>query len=227
MFVSNEEVDVVYVCFVVNNKLLFDQFNMIMKQFGVIVDYFKFFIVILMSWLCVVQVCFGDSNKMIVGDIGVCIVKSGVNCLKVNEYIFKQIIFVVLEFKKNIVGKCKVEVEVLCKKFLGCDQVLVFVVIMYDVFVKDFGCFLELEFFDNWKELIKKVFMGGIMVVQVILCGVEFIVICLKCEVSDDVVVVVVFCEEDFKKFGKQNEVDLNVKKFLEEFCVKVNVVMK
>ena len=225
--VSNEEVEAAYARFAANNKLSLDQLNNIMKQSGVTVDHFKSFIAISMSWPRAVQARFGDSNKMTAGDIGARIAKSGANRPKVNEYILKQIIFVVPENKKGIAGKRKAEAEASRKKFPGCDQALAFAATMRDVSVKDLGRFLEPELPDNWKEPIKKAPMGGTTTTQLTPRGVEFIAICSKREVSDDAAAAAVFREEDLKKPGKQNEVDPNAKKYLEELRAKANVVLK
>ncbi len=47
-----------------------------------------------------------------------------------NEYILKQVIFVVPENKKGITGKRKAEAEAARKKFPGCDQALAFAATM-------------------------------------------------------------------------------------------------
>lgn len=226
--VSNEEVDAAYARFAANNKLSIAQLNNIMQQSGVTVDHFKSFIAVSMSWPRAVQARFGDSNKMTAGDIGARIAKSGANRPKVNEYILKQVIFVIPESKRSaITGKRKGEAEASRKKFPGCDQAKQFAATMRDVSVKDLGRFLEPELPDNWKEPIKKAAAGGTTITQVTPMGVEYIAICSKREVSDDAAAAAVFREEDLKKPGQQNEVDPNAKKFLEELRAKANVVMK
>ncbi|HZG29074.1 peptidyl-prolyl cis-trans isomerase SurA [Ensifer adhaerens] len=225
--VSSDEVDAAYARFAANNKLSLEKLNEIMKQSGVTVDHFKSFIAISMSWPRAVQARFGDSNKMTAGDIGARIAKSGANRPKVNEYILKQIIFVVPENKRNILGKRKAEAEASRKKFPGCDQAVAFAATMHDVSVKDLGRFLEPELPENWKEPITKAPLGGTTTTQVTPRGVEYIAICSKREVSDDAAAAAVFREEDLKKPGKQNEVDPNAKKYLEELRAKANVVLK
>ncbi len=225
--VSSDEVDAAYARFAANNKLSLEKLNDIMKQSGVTVDHFKSFIAISMSWPRAVQARFGDSNKMTAGDIGARIAKSGANRPKVNEYILKQVIFVVPENKKGITGKRKAEAEASRKNFPGCDQALAFAATLHDVSVKDLGRFLEPELPDNWKGPITKAPAGGTTTTQVTPRGVEFIAICSKREVSDDAAAAAVFREEDLKKPGKQNEVDPNAKKYLEELRAKANVVMK
>jgi peptidyl-prolyl cis-trans isomerase SurA len=225
--VSNEEVDAAYARFAASNKLSIEKLNDIMKQSGVTVDHFKSFIAISMSWPRAVQARFGDNNKMTAGDIGARIAKSGANRPKVNEYILKQVIFVVPESKRNTMGKRKAEAEASRKKFPGCDQAKAFAATMLDVSVKDLGRFLEPELPDNWKEPIKKAPLGGTTATQETPRGVEFIAICSKREVSDDAAAAAVFREEDLKKPGQQNEVDPNAKKYLEELRAKANVVMK
>ncbi|MCD2177656.1 peptidylprolyl isomerase [Rhizobium sp. C1] len=225
--VSGDDVDAAYARFAANNKLSLEQLNTIMTKSGVTVDHFKSFIAISMSWPRAVQARFGDSNKLTAGDIGARIAKSGANRPKVNEYILKQVIFVVPENKRGITGKRKAEAEASRKKFPGCEQAKAFAATMRDVSVKDLGRFLEPELPDNWKELIKKAPAGGTTSTQVTPRGVEFIAICSKREVSDDAAAAAVFREEDLKKPGKQNEVDPNAKKYLEELRAKANVVLK
>jgi peptidyl-prolyl cis-trans isomerase SurA len=93
--VSTAEVDAAYARFAASNKLTLDKLNGIMKQSGVSVDHFKSFIAISMSWPRAVQARFGSSEKMTAGDIGARIAQSGANRPKVNEYILKDVIFVV------------------------------------------------------------------------------------------------------------------------------------
>lgn len=226
--VSTDEVDAAYARFAANNKLTLDKLNEIMKQSGVTVDHFKSFIAISMSWPRAVQARFGSSEKMTAGDIGARIAQSGANRPKVNEYILKDIIFVVPESKRNaILGKRKAEAEASRKKFPGCDQAKAFAATMHDVSVRDLGRFLEPELPDQWKELIKKAPAGGTTAPQATQTGIEYLAICSKREVSDDAAAAAVFREEDLKKPGNQNEVDPNAKKYLEELRAKANVVMK
>jgi peptidyl-prolyl cis-trans isomerase SurA len=226
--VSTAEVDAAYARFAASNKLTLDKLNGIMKQSGVSVDHFKSFIAISMSWPRAVQARFGSSEKMTAGDIGARIAQSGANRPKVNEYILKDVIFVVPESRRNaILGKRKAEAEASRKKFPGCDKAKEFAATMHDVSVRDLGRFLEPELPDTWKEQIKKAPAGGTTPPQVTQTGIEYIAICSKREVSDDAAAAAVFREEDLKKPGNQNDVDPNAKKYLEELRAKANIVMK
>lgn len=226
--VSTDEVDAAYARFAANNKLTLQKLNEIMKQSGVTVDHFKSFIAISMSWPRAVQARFGSGDKLTAGEIGARIAASGANRPRVNEYILKDIIFVVPESRRNaILGKRKAEAEASRKKFPGCEKAKEFAATMHDVSVRDLGRFLEPELPDNWKELIKKAPAGGTTSPQVTQTGVEYLAICSKREVSDDAAAAAVFREEDLKKPGKQNEVDPNAKKYLEELRAKANIVLK
>ena len=225
--VSTDEVDAAYARFAANNKLDTEKLGKILDQAGVGVDHFKSFIAISMSWPRAVQARYGGGEKLTPGEIGARIAASGANRPKVNEYILKDIIFVVPEKKRNaILGKRKAEAEASRKKFPGCDQAKVFAATMHDVSVRDLGRFLETDLPEVWKEAITKAPAGGTTPPQVTQTGVEYIAICSKRQVSDDAAAAAVFREEDLKKPGKENE-DPNAKKYLEELRSKARVVMK
>lgn len=226
--VSTDEVDAAYARFATNNKLSIEKLGAILNQAGVGVDHFKSFIAISMSWPRAVLARYGGGDKLTPGEIGARIAASGANKPKVNEYILKEIIFVVPEKKRNaILGKRKAEAEASRKKFPGCDQAKAFAATMHDVSVRDLGRFLETDLPQIWKAAITKTEAGGTTPPQVTQFGVEYIAICSKRQVSDDAAAAAVFREEDLKKPGKQNEVDPNAKKYLEELRSKAQVVMK
>lgn len=226
--VSTDEVNAAYARFAANNKLDTDKLGKILDQAGVGVDHFKSFIAISMSWPRAVQARYGGGDKLTPGEIGARIAASGANRPKVNEYILKDIIFVVPKKKRNaILGKRKAEAEASRKKFPGCDQAKAFAATMHDVSVRDLGRFLETDLPEMWKEPITKAAAGGTTPPQVTQNGVEYIAICSKRQVSDDAAAAAVFREEDLKKPGKENEVDPNAKKYLEELRSKARVVMK
>lgn len=225
--VSDAEVDAAFARFAAGNKLTTEKLTGILNQAGVGVDHFKSFIAISMSWPRAVQARFGAANQMNSGDIGARIAAAGANRPKVNEYILKQIIFVVPEKRRNaILGKRKAEAEASRKKFPGCEQAKAFAATMHDVAVKDLGRFLEPELPELWKPLISKAQAGGTTGTQATPNGVEYIAICSKREVSDDAAAAAVFREEDLKKPGKDN-VDPNAKKYLDELRAKAQISSK
>lgn len=226
--VSTDEVDAAYARFAAGNKLSLEKLGQILQQAGVGVDHFKSYIAISMSWPRAVQARFGSADHLTSGDIGARIAESGANRPKVNEYILKDIIFVVPASKRNaILGKRKAEAEASRKKFPGCDQAKAFAATMHDVSVRDLGRFLETDLPPVWKDAIVKAPAGGTTAPQATPNGIEYIAICSKREVSDDAAAAAVFREEDLKKPGKENDTDPNAKKYLEELRAKAKVVMK
>lgn len=225
--VSTEDVDAAFARFASNNKMSLDQLNGILKQAGVGADHFKAFIAISMSWPRAVAARYGGaSGKLTPGEVGARIVESG-KAPSVNEYILKQVIFVVPEKRRNaILGKRKAEAEASRKKFPGCDQAKEFAATMHDVSVRDLGRYMEPELPEMWKAAISKAAAGGTTPSQVTPRGVEYIAVCSKREVSDDAAAALVFNQEDSKKFGKEDD-SPNAKKYLEELRAQAQIVNK
>ena len=219
--VSSAEVDAAFARFAASNKMTTQQMGQILDRAGVGVEHFKQYIAVQMSWPRVVNARYANSSRG----------KSLVERMQENggkkpvttEYFLKQVIFVVPEKRRNaILGKRKQEAEASRPKFPGCDQAKVFAATMRDVSIRDLGRVLAPQLPEDWKPLIEKA-SGQTTGTRVTERGVEYLAICKKREVNDDVAAEMVFRAEDLSKAnGEEN--DENSKKYLAELRKKATI---
>lgn len=219
--VSTSEVDAAFARFAASNKMSPDQLGKILQQAGVGSEHFKQFIALQMSWPRVVNARFGraTNGKSLVERMQ----ENGGKKPVTTEYFLKQVIFVVPEKRRNaILGKRKAEAEASRSKFPGCDQAKVFAATMHDVSIRDLGRVLEPEMPADWKPLVEKA-NGLTTGTRVTERGVEYLAICKKREVNDDVAAEMVFRAEDLAK-AQTGESDENSKKYLAELRKKATI---
>lgn len=219
--VSMTEVDAAYARFASSNKMSADQLGQVLKQAGVGSEHFKQFIALQMSWPRIVNARYGGAanGKSLVERMQ----ENGGKKPTTTEYFLKQVIFVVPEKRRNaILGKRKAEAEASRAKFPGCDQAKVFAATMHDVSIRDLGRVLAPQMPDDWKPLIEKA-KGDTTGTRVTERGVEYLAICKKRDVNDDVAAEMVFRAEDLSK-AKGEETDENSKKYLAELRKKATI---
>ena len=220
--VSTSDVDNSYARFAANNKMTIEQLGQILDRAGVGVDHFKQFIAVQMSWPRVVNARYGAGGnaKSLVARMQ----ENGGKKPVTTEYFLNQVIFVVPAARRNaILGKRRQEAEASRSKFPGCEQAKVFAATMHDVSIRNLGRVLEPQLPDDWKPLVLKA--DGITTgTRVTERGVEYLAICKKREVNDDVAAEVVFRAEDLGKSNSDGE-DPNSKAYIEELRAKANIV--
>ncbi|MCJ8053517.1 peptidylprolyl isomerase [Shinella curvata] len=220
--VSSAEVDASYARFAATNKMTLKQLGQVLDQAGVGSEHFKQYIALQMSWPRVVNARYansGTNGKSLVERMQ----ENGGKKPVTTEYFLKQVIFVVPEKRRNaILGKRKSEAEASRSKFPGCDQAKVFAATMRDVSIRDLGRVLAPQLPEDWKPLIEKA-NGQTTGTRVTERGVEYLAICKKREVNDDVAAEMVFRAEDLAK-SKGNEGDENSKKYLAELRKKATI---
>ncbi len=108
--VSTADVDAAFGRFAASNKLTKDQLTKVLTQAGVGADHFKSFIAVQMSWPRLVNARYGGKNRMSTQDFITRLKERGQKPVT-SEYFLQQIIFVVPESKKSIIGKRKSEAE--------------------------------------------------------------------------------------------------------------------
>lgn len=219
--VSTADVDAAFGRFAASNKLTKDQLTKVLTQAGVGADHFKSFIAIQMSWPRLVNARYGGKNRMSTQDFITRLKERGQKPVT-SEYFLQQIIFVVPESKKSIVGKRKSEAEASRKRYPGCEQAKTFAATMLDVSIKDLGRILEPELPTEWKDLVTKTPEGGTTATRVTEKGVEYLAVCKKQQVSDDYAAEVVFRAEDLSKAEKGE--NPNEKKYLDELRSKAQI---
>jgi peptidyl-prolyl cis-trans isomerase SurA len=221
MSVSSAEVDAAYARFAASNKMSVQQLGEILSRAGVGSDHFKQYIAIQMSWPRVVNARYGAAkdSKTLVQRMQ----ENGGKKPVTTEYFLKQVIFVVPEKRRNaILGKRKQEAEASRSKFPGCEQAKVFAATMRDVSIRDLGRVLAPEMPEDWKPLVEKA-NGMTTGTRVTERGVEYLAICKKREVNDDVAAEMVFRAEDLSK-AKGNEGDENSQKYIAELRKKATI---
>lgn len=225
--VSTSEVDAAVARFAAGNKLSAAQLSQVLGQAGVGIEHFKQYVAVSMSWPRVVNARFGSggggrlSNEELVRRMQ----ENGGNKPVTTEYFLQQVIFVVPASKRNaILGKRQAEANASRSKYPGCEQAKVFAATMRDVSIRSLGRMMAQELPADWKPLIEKA-DGQTTATRVTEKGVEYLAICKKREVSDDVAAEIVFRAEDL---GKKSEgEDPNSKKYLEELRKKAQIIEK
>ncbi|NTJ42030.1 peptidylprolyl isomerase [Agrobacterium larrymoorei] len=221
MSVSTSDVDASFARFAATNKMTTDQLTKVLAQAGVGAEHFKAFIAVQMSWPRLVNARYGGRNRMSTQDFVTRLKETG-SKPTTNEYFLQQVIFVVPESKKSIVGKRKSEAEASRKRYPGCEQAKTFAATMLDVSIKDLGRMLEPELPADWKPLVEKTPEGGTTGTRVTEKGVEYLAVCKKQQVSDDYAAEVVFRAEDLTKAEKGE--NPNEKKYLDELRKKAQI---
>lgn len=224
MSVSTDDVNAAFNRFADGNKMSPQQLTQLLAQAGVTADHFKAYIGISMSWPRVVRMRYGGGDKMTTQEL--------VTRLKANngkkptstEYILQQMIFVIPESKRaSITGKRKAEAEASRKKYPGCEGAKAFAATMRDVSVRNLGRFMIQEVPQDWRDMVAKTEQGQTTATKVTEKGVEYLAVCKKREVSDDLAAEMVFQAEDLKKSEAEAE-NPNAKKYLEQLRKKAQI---
>ncbi|MFT2211623.1 peptidylprolyl isomerase [Rhizobium giardinii] len=226
--VSTSDVDAAVGRFAAGNKLTVQQLSQVLDQAGVGLDHFKSYVAVAMSWPRVVNARFGGggsgrlSNEELVRRMQ----ENGGNKPVTTEYFLQQVIFVVPASKRNaIIGKRQAEANASRAKYPGCEQAKVFAATMRDVSVRNLGRMMVQEIPGDWKPLVEKAGDGNTTATRVTEKGVEYLGICKKRQVSDDLAAEVVFRAEDIGK--KDQGDDTNSKKYIEELRKRAQIIDK
>lgn len=211
--------------FAAGNKLSVAQLSQILDQAGVGIDHFRQYVAVQMSWPRAVSLRYGNGGRMSTADLVRRMQANGGKKPETTEYFLQQIIFVVPEKKrKSIIGKRQAEANAARSKFPGCDNSKVFAASMLDVSVRSLGRIMAQELPDDWKPLIEKAGDGGTTATRVTERGVEFLAICKKRIVNDDVAAEIVFRAEDLGKAQNGAGEDPNSQKYLAELRRKAQI---
>ncbi|OLP58539.1 molecular chaperone SurA [Xaviernesmea oryzae] len=227
MSVSTDDVDAAVKRFAAGNKLTLPQLTMILDKAGVGLDHFKQYVAISMSWPRVVNARFGGGKRLSNEELVKRMQENGGKKPVTTEYFLQQIIFVIPEAKRNaILGKRQAEANASRSKFPGCEQSKVFAATMLDVSVRNLGRMVSQELPPEWKPLIEKTEEGRVTESRVTDKGVEYLAVCRKREVSDDMAAEIVFRAEDLESKKKGDE-DPNAVRYIEELRKKAQIVNK
>ncbi|HTO32555.1 MAG TPA: peptidylprolyl isomerase [Pararhizobium sp.] len=227
--VSTADVDAAVGRFASGNKMSVAQLSQVLDRAGVGLDHFKSYVAIAMSWPRLVNGRYGSgggggrlSNEELVRRMQ----ENGGTKPVTTEYFLQQVIFVVPASKRNaIIGKRQAEANASRSKYPGCEQAKVFAATMRDVSIRNLGRMMAQELPADWKPLIEKAGDGNTTGTRVTERGVEYLAICKKREVSDDVAAEIVFRAEDLGK--KQEGEDANSKRYMEDLRKRAQIIQK
>jgi peptidyl-prolyl cis-trans isomerase SurA len=225
MSVSTQDVDASYARFAASNKMTPAQLNDILTKTGITPDHFKSYVAIQMSWPRVLNARFGSSGKLSQDEL-IARMMQNKDRTATTEYFLKQVVFVVPAAKKAAIGgQRKAEADASRARFPGCDQAKVFAATMHDVAVRDLGRILAPELPPEWKPLVESA-TGNTTTSLVTDRGVEYLAICSKRQVNDDVAAAAVFRQEDLGK-AAEGQVSGNDKKYVDELRSKAQIVYR
>jgi peptidyl-prolyl cis-trans isomerase SurA len=226
--VSTTEVEAAVGRFAAGNKLSIQQLSQVLDQAGVGIDHFRNYVAVAMSWPRVVNARYGGSSggRLSNEELVRRMQEAGGTKPVTTEYFLQQVIFVVPAAKRNaIIGKRQAEANASRAQFPGCEQAKVFAATMRDVSIRNLGRMMAQELPADWKPLIEKAGDSGTTSTRVTERGVEYLAICKKREVSDDLAAEMVFRAEDLGK--KSGDEDPNSKRYIEELRKNAQIVEK
>ncbi|MDQ0319773.1 peptidyl-prolyl cis-trans isomerase SurA [Pararhizobium capsulatum DSM 1112] len=226
--VGTSDVDAAVARFAAGNKLSVEQLSQILDKSGVTLDHFKQYVAVAMSWPRAVNLRYnsGNNGRLSNEELVRRMQENGGKKPVTTEYFLQQVIFVVPAAKRNsIIGKRQAEANASRAKFPGCEQAKVFAATMRDVSIRNLGRMMIQEIPEDWKGLVEKAGEGNTTGTRVTEKGVEYLAICKKREVNDDLAAEVVFRAEDIGK--KQGGEDPNSKKYLDELRAKAQILNK
>lgn len=225
--VSTQDVDAAVGRFASGNKMTVPQLSQLLDKAGVGLDHFKQFVAVSMSWPRAVNLRYRTGGGRLTNEELVKrMQENGGKKPVTTEYFLQQVIFVVPAAKRNaILGKRQAEANASRAGFPGCEGAKAYAATMRDVSIRSLGRLMVQELPDDWKDLVIKAGEGKTTGTRVTEKGVEYLAICKKREVNDDLAAEIVFRAEDLTK--KSAGEDPNSVKYIEELRSKAQIVNK
>lgn len=206
---SNKEVDDSFARFASSNKMTPSQLNQILSRAGVTSDHFKLFIRGQMSWQRAVSRRFRSetTSSSAKQDALFKIRQSGGAKPETTEYLIEQTIFVVPTSHANdkgYIAQRRKDADAFRQQFIRCDQTVKQAAGMRDVTVRKLPRVLEPQLPEEWAEEVKALQEGGVTGVKKTPRGIEFLAICSKRSVNDDMAAEVMSQAEEFETFNER-----------------------
>ena len=205
---TKEQVDAAFLNFAKQNRATPSVLTRELGKLGVGAPHFKEFIRTQISWQRTVQGKFQAETTRVSEQQAIQQLReSGTQKPKVNEYSFKQVIFVVPKNKRSkaILASRKREANTFRQTVNGCDNLLQSIKTLKDVSILDRRHIMEPELPGNWKDAISKAGAGNTTAPQETEKGVEFMTICSSRTVDDDRAAQVTKQSTDFTQFGDKS----------------------
>ncbi len=204
---TKAQVDAAFANFAKQNRASPKVLSQQLGKLGVGSSHFKEFVKTQISWQRTVQGKFQSETSRVSEQQAITQLRENGNQKpKVNEYSFKQVIFVVPKNKrsKNALATRTREANAFRKTVSGCDTLLQSIKGLKDVSLIDRRHIMEPELPSNWKTAISNASVGGTTPAQETDKGAEFMAICSSKTVDDDRAAQVTKQSTDFTQFGEQ-----------------------
>lgn len=223
---TDEQVEAAFGNFAKQNRATKAALSQELNRRGVSTRHFKSFIRTQISWQRTVQGKFqAETSRISEQNALKELRENGNQKPKVNEYSFKQVVFVVPNNKRSaakIAARTR-EANAFRQTVNGCDNLLQSIKALKDVSLLDRRHIMEPELPERWKDQIANAGVGGTTIAQETEKGVEFMTICSSRTVDDDRAAQVTRQSTDFSQFSeKSSEFS---KKYLDELRENATIV--
>lgn len=205
---TTQQVDEAFGNFAKRNRTTTSGLSTELGRLGVGAPHFKEFIRTQISWQRTVQGRFqAETTRISEQDAVKKLRESGNQKPKVDEFTFKQVVFVVPQNKRSTAALAarKREANAFRQTVSGCDNLLQSIKALKDVSIIDRRHIMEPELPQNWKDAISNAGVGSTTPAQETEKGVEFMTICSKRTVDDDRAARITQQSADFSNFGEKS----------------------
>lgn len=223
---TKEQVDEAFATFAKQNRATPAILSRELGKLGVGAPHFKEFIKTQISWQRTIQAKFqSETTRVSEREAIQQLRESGNQKPKVDEFTFKQVVFVVPKNKrsKSALSARRIEANAFRRTVNGCDNLLQSIKALKDVSIIDRRHVMEPELPSRWKDSVAKAGVGNTTPVQETDRGIEFMTICSSRTVDDDRAAKISKQSTDFTQFGeKANEFS---KEYLDELRKNATIV--
>lgn len=223
---SDEQVETAFENFAKRNRASKSQLAKELGKRGVGAPHFKTFVRTQISWQKTVQGKFqADTSRVSEQDALKNLRESGNKKPKLDEFTFKQVVFVVPKNKRSpaALAKRRAEANTFRQTISGCSGLLQSIKVLKDVAILDRRHIMEPELPQRWQGPIVAAGVGNTTPVQETDKGIEFMAVCSSRTVDDDRAAQVSQKSTDFTGFSEKSP-ELS-KKYLNELRSNAIVV--
>ena len=206
---GKREVDESFARFASSNRMSASQLDQILSRSGVTSEHFKEFIRGQMSWQRTVAQKFRSeaTSQKSTQDALFEIRQSGGAKPETTEYLIEQTIFVVPASHANdkgYIAQRSRDAQAFREQFIRCDETVKQAAGMRDVTVRKLPRVLEPQLPEEWSAELIALSQGGVTGVKKTDRGIEFLAICSKRSVNDDMAAQVMSQAEEFETFNER-----------------------
>ncbi len=205
---SDEEVETSFKSFAERNRATTQQLSQELGRRGVGAPHFKTFVRTQISWQRTVRGKFqAETSRLSEQEALKKLRESGNKKPKLDEFTFKQVVFVVPKNKRSpaALAKRRAEANAFRQTFNGCGGLLQSVKLLKDVAILDRRHIMQPELPQRWQEPIVQAGVGNTTPVQETEKGIEFMAVCSSRVVDDDRAAKVSQQSTDFTGFQEQS----------------------